>query len=187
MTARGNAPGTRTPHEFSALKGQNKTPFRPPRYTAPRCNARAGAPAPRPQRPQTPLMSEHHPATLRQRERRGYEVLKPNHRAIKAYQAALDGFAGQQIHHELAVRSAFQTLLADAARAWKWMLVPELATRTRGRRVVPDGTLRDEFSIPRGFWEAKDTHDASHAEFLGPERPQQDSPGQRPGKTAPLH
>jgi hypothetical protein len=85
--------------------------------------------------------------------------LKPTHRSIKSYHATLAQFGDQNVHHELAVRSAFQTLLADTARVRKWMLVPELATRTRGRRIVPDGTLRDEFSIPRGFWEAKDTHD----------------------------
>ena len=28
-----------------------------------------------------------------------------------------------------------------------------------GRRIVPDGTVRDEFRLPRGWWEAKDTSD----------------------------
>ena len=91
--------------------------------------------------------------------------VKPTHKAIKTYHATLDQFEGQDVHHELATRSAFQTLLADTTRSRKWMLVPELATRTRGRRIVPDGTLRDEFSIPRGFWEAKDTHDDLDAEI----------------------
>ena len=91
--------------------------------------------------------------------------LKPTHKAIKTYHATLDQFEGQHVTHELATRSAFQTLLADTARARKWMLIPELATRTRGRRIVPDGTLRDEFSIPRGFWEAKNTQDDHDAEI----------------------
>ena len=60
--------------------------------------------------------------------------LKPTHKAINSYHATLAQFGDQKIHHELAVRSAFQTLLADTARARKWMLVPELAARTRGRR-----------------------------------------------------
>jgi hypothetical protein len=40
-----------------------------------------------------------------------------------------------------------------------WHLVPELATHYGGKRVVPDGTVRDEFCLARGWWEAKDTSD----------------------------
>jgi len=38
-----------------------------------------------------------------------------------------------------------QTLLDKAAKKRGWTLVPELFTHSRGKRVVPDGTVRDEF------------------------------------------
>ncbi len=58
--------------------------------------------------------------------------------------------------HETAVRSAFQNLLATSAQSAKWDLIPE-QTLANGKR--PDGTLRDSFNLPRGYWEAKDTRD----------------------------
>ena len=90
----------------------------------------------------------------------GIVSMKATHRSIKVYYETLTRYAGQEVSHETAVRSAFQNLLADAAKCRHWTLVPELASEGRGRvRVVPDGTVRDEFLIPRGYWEAKDTAD----------------------------
>jgi predicted helicase len=43
--------------------------------------------------------------------------------------------------------------------------VPELSTYSGGKRVVPDGTVRDEFRLARGWWEAKDTSDHLAAEI----------------------
>ena len=75
--------------------------------------------------------------------------IKPSQRLIKAYYEALAAYAGQDVTHETAVRSAFQNLLAGAAKKRRWTLVPELASEGRGRaRVVPDATVRDEFLIP---------------------------------------
>lgn len=86
--------------------------------------------------------------------------IKPTHKAIAAYYDALKAYEGQAVSHETAVRSAFQNLLAETARAHRWVLVPELALKVRGKLVRPDGTLRDEeWQIPRGYWEAKDTDD----------------------------
>ncbi len=31
--------------------------------------------------------------------------------------------------------------------------------KVAGKLIFPDGTLRDDFNLPRGYWEAKDTHD----------------------------
>jgi hypothetical protein len=116
--------------------------------------------------------------------------LKPAHRAVKAYYDTLARYADQQVGHEGAVRSAFQTLLADTARAHGWTLMPELSARAsdpnrdRGgagappeptrassaavgtRTIRPDGTLRDANSLPRGYWEAKDTADDLDAEIV---------------------
>lgn len=58
--------------------------------------------------------------------------------------------------HELATRLAFSTLLDTPARAHGWTLVMEQALPS-GKR--PDGTLHDEFKLPRGYWEAKDSDD----------------------------
>ena len=71
----------------------------------------------------------------------------------------MQSFDHQHVTHEGALRSAFQTMLADTARTDNWTLVPELATKAGGKRVVPDGTMRDSNSLPRGYWEAKDTGD----------------------------
>ncbi len=43
--------------------------------------------------------------------------------------------------------------------------MPQLSTRIRGKQVRPDGTLRDDFNLHRGYWEAKDTADKLDAEI----------------------
>jgi hypothetical protein len=83
---------------------------------------------------------------------------------LQNYYRDLVGFADQMITHETAVRSAFQNLLADTARTYGWMLIPELGKKGL-RRVISDGTLRDVNSLPRGYWEAKDTKDKLDTEI----------------------
>ena len=91
--------------------------------------------------------------------------LKPTHRPIKAYYAALDRFARLGVTHETAVRAAFQTLLETCARQAGWTLVPEFALNTRrGKRIVVDGALIDDFQLAHGYWEAKDIDDDLPAE-----------------------
>ena len=91
--------------------------------------------------------------------------LKPAHKPVKAYYAALDQFAKLDITHETAVRAAFQTLLEHCARQCKWTLVPEYGVSTgRGKRIVVDGALVDDFRLTHGCWEAKDIHDDLPAE-----------------------
>ena len=91
--------------------------------------------------------------------------LKPAHKSIKAYYSALDQFAKLGVTHETAVRAAFQTLLEHCARQCKWTLVPEYGVSTgRGRRIVVDGALVDDFRLTHGCWEAKDIHDDLPAE-----------------------
>ncbi len=142
--------------------------------------------------------------------------LRPAHRAIKAYYETLAQYGDQHVAHEGALRSAFQTLLADTARAHGWTLIPELGAKvgraggdtgggtgvspvshqggtgappvihmggTGGgvgvspggvgvppanltRTIRPDGTIRDANSLPRGYWEAKDTSDDLDAEIV---------------------
>ena len=86
---------------------------------------------------------------------------RPHPKAIQTYYDELRRYADRDVTHETAVRSAFQNLLAETARPHRWSLVPELSMKVKGRVIRPDGTLRDdEWMLPRGFWEAKDTYDS---------------------------
>ena len=87
-------------------------------------------------------------------------TLKPTHKPIKAYYAALKQFDRLDVTHETAVRSAFQSLLEYCARQLNLTLVLEHSiTVHRNKRVVVDGALIDDFQLPHGYWEAKDIHD----------------------------
>jgi len=89
----------------------------------------------------------------------GQSVIRPTHRAIRKYYESVAALRDQHVFNEMNVRSTFQSLLADTARLKGWTLVPELSEKTGGSLVRPDGTVRDRNSLPRGYWEAKDTKD----------------------------
>src|SRR5665213_1580913 len=91
--------------------------------------------------------------------------LSPNDPIIKTYLRDLDHLKSQQVTHELGLKGPFQNLLDKAAKRRGWTLVPELSTHSGGKRVVPDGTVRDEFLLHRGYWEANDTSDNLAAEI----------------------
>jgi hypothetical protein len=91
--------------------------------------------------------------------------LAPNDPIVKAYVRDLQHLKDQLVIHELGLKGPFQNLLDKAAKRRGWTLVPELSTYSGGRRVVPDGTVRDEFRLARGWWEAKDTSDQLAAEI----------------------
>ena len=91
--------------------------------------------------------------------------LKPTHKPVKTYYAALAQFARLGVTHETAVRAAFQSLLEHCARQCGWTLVPEHAlSPRRNKRIVVDGALIDDFRLTHGYWEAKDIHDDLPAE-----------------------
>ncbi len=85
--------------------------------------------------------------------------LAPSDPLIKTYLKDLQHLKSQSVEHELGLKGPFQNLLDKAAKKRGWTLVPELSTYSGGKRVVPDGTVRDEFRLARGWWEAKDTSD----------------------------
>ncbi|MCQ3951596.1 MAG: DNA helicase, partial [Planctomycetes bacterium] len=87
-----------------------------------------------------------------------HEDIKPNHKPIKDYYAALEALRGQGGKRETELRAAFQELLTKLARQRGWTFMPERPITRDGRRVVPDGTLLDE-GVPLGHWEAKDGDD----------------------------
>lgn len=91
--------------------------------------------------------------------------LTPTDPIIKTYIKDLQHLKDQQVAHELGLKGPFQNLLDKAAKKRGWTLVPELSTYSGGKRVVPDGTVRDEFRLARGWWEAKDTSDKLASEI----------------------
>jgi hypothetical protein len=91
--------------------------------------------------------------------------LKPNNKAIQAYYDALKTFAAQHVEREGAFETAFSRLLADTARPHGWTLIPKMSLKVGSKTIAPDGTLRDEFYLRHGYWEAKDTHDDLDAEI----------------------
>jgi transketolase len=83
-------------------------------------------------------------------------------KAIQAYYEELARYEQVGAEHELAVRSAFQNLLAHFAQQVKWTLVPE---KQLANRAQPDGVLLDASRLYRGYWEAKDTRDDLETEI----------------------
>ena len=91
--------------------------------------------------------------------------LKPTHKSVTAYYESLDAFERLGVAHETAVRSAFQSLLETCGKPFRWTLVPEHSIALpQNKRIRVDGALIDEFNLPHGYWEAKDTDDDLPAE-----------------------
>ena len=70
--------------------------------------------------------------------------LAPGDPIVKAYLKDLQHLKDQLVTHELGLKAPFHNLLDKAAKKRGWTLVAELSTYSGGRRVVPDGTVRDE-------------------------------------------
>src|SRR5258706_4598471 len=83
-------------------------------------------------------------------------TISPHHKAIAQYYQELEQYRQHQVTHELATKTAFQALLSTLAQTADWRMIPEQRL-ANGKQ--PDGTLRDGFNLPRGYWEAKDTAD----------------------------
>jgi len=98
--------------------------------------------------------------------REGYkgnmQITTTHKKAIDQYYKELEAYHDHKVTHETAVRSAFQYLLSSFAKSANWTLIPE-QTLANGKR--PDGTMRDTFNLPRGYWEAKDTKDDLNTEI----------------------
>jgi predicted helicase len=86
--------------------------------------------------------------------------LKPTHKAVAEYYAALAQFKSLKVTHETAVRAAFQHLLESCSRKFGWNLILEWSIKREGRAPLRlDGALVDEFRLRHGAWEAKDESD----------------------------
>ena len=74
--------------------------------------------------------------------------LKPTHKVVRLYYAALEQFERLGVTHGTAVRAAFQGLLEHCARQCKWTLVAKYEVSTgRGKRNVADEALVDDFRL----------------------------------------
>jgi len=85
--------------------------------------------------------------------------ITPANRSVRKYYEQVAALRDQRVLNEMNVRSAFEFLLADTAKLKGWTFIPELSGKSGGTLIRPDGTLRDRNSLPRGYWEAKDTQD----------------------------
>jgi len=89
----------------------------------------------------------------------GHHLITPAHRSIRKYYENVAALRAQGVLNEMSVRSPFESLLQETARLRDWTFIAELSGKSGGAVIRPDGTLRDRNSLPRGYWEAKDTQD----------------------------
>jgi len=89
----------------------------------------------------------------------GHNLITPTHRSIRRYYESVAALRDQGVLNEMSVRSPFESLLQETARLKDWTFISELSGKSGGALIRPDGTLRDRNSLPRGYWEAKDSQD----------------------------
>jgi predicted helicase len=85
--------------------------------------------------------------------------LSPTSKPIKQFYADLAALEEQGQTKETSVRAPFQELLTICARRMKWHFVSEQDLTGKAKGKVIDGVVKDENSLPRGYWEAKDDAD----------------------------
>ncbi|HLW00986.1 MAG TPA: type ISP restriction/modification enzyme [Ktedonobacterales bacterium] len=83
-------------------------------------------------------------------------------KTFDVYYQALKDLRGLWVTNEEGLRPAFQGLMTTFGKEKGWTLVLEQALPNG---CEPDGTLRDSFNLPRGYWEAKDTKDDLETEI----------------------
>jgi len=86
-------------------------------------------------------------------------LIAPTHRSIRKYYENVAALRAQGVLNEMSVHSPFESLLQETARLKDWTFIAKLSGKSGGAISRPDGTLRDRNSLPRGYWEAKDTQD----------------------------
>ncbi|MBK8805525.1 MAG: N-6 DNA methylase [Bacteroidales bacterium] len=81
--------------------------------------------------------------------------------SVKQYQSEVEKiihFGGTK--KETAIRNAFYNLLNEYAKQKGLILVPEISIKgSKGKTVIPDGTLKDSLRQDWGYWESKDEAD----------------------------
>lgn len=87
--------------------------------------------------------------------------LKPHHKAVKDYYAHLQKLDLFRETKEGSVSPAFGILLRKCAKQFDLTLVEQyrMKARNNSASIQVDGALLDEYKLPHGYWEAKDTDD----------------------------
>jgi len=68
--------------------------------------------------------------------------------------------------NEQSIRNHFWALLNEYARKFNYEVIPEVAVMgTKGKKVYPDGTVKNLWGLDIGFWESKDEKDDIEAEI----------------------
>lgn len=68
--------------------------------------------------------------------------------------------------NEQSIRNHFWSLLNEYARSFNYEVVPEIAILgTKGKKVIPDGTVKNLWGLDIGLWESKDEKDDIEAEI----------------------
>lgn len=81
-------------------------------------------------------------------------------RAVAAFYDSRRAYAAQGAAHEADTRQAFQTLLSDIAKQHGLTLLTEQTIKLPNRRTIRlDGEARDQYTMQRSVWEAKDSAD----------------------------
>ena len=68
--------------------------------------------------------------------------------------------------NEQSIRNHFWALLNEYARQYNYEVVPEVAIMgNKGKKVYPDGTVKNLWGLDIGLWESKDEKDDIEAEI----------------------
>ena len=85
--------------------------------------------------------------------------LKPTHKAIAEYYRSLHDYGKFGFDNEGSVSPPFAVLLESAARQLKWNLIQQYQKKSKGKSLRIDGAVVDQWGLPHGYWEAKDSKD----------------------------
>ncbi len=85
--------------------------------------------------------------------------LKSSHKAVTKYYDELVSLSELGASHEGAVSPAFAALLRHCAGQFNQTLVEKYPLKIASHYIYVDGALLDNFNLPHGYWEAKDTDD----------------------------
>ena len=85
--------------------------------------------------------------------------LKPTHKAVKDYYAAMSDLADHGAEQEGAVSAPFYTLMQHCAKKVNATFQREYRKQGSGGDIYIDGAVLHELGLPFAYWEAKDIHD----------------------------
>ncbi len=85
--------------------------------------------------------------------------LKPTHKVVSEYFNTLGNYNRLGFDNEGTVSPPFAVLLESAAKQVKWNLVQQYPKKSKGKSIRIDGAVVDQWGLPHGYWEAKDSKD----------------------------